>query len=62
MRILDTVGDNYDGVKKTVHASITFRLRAALAYIEKYGDREVFVEARRLRQWLSQVSSASSAG
>jgi hypothetical protein len=34
----------------------------ALDHIEKYGDREAFVEARRLRQWLLQVSNANSAG
>ena len=34
----------------------------ALDQIEKHGDREGFIEARRLRQWLQRVSSASSAG
>jgi hypothetical protein len=34
----------------------------ALDHIEKYGDREAFVEARRLRQWLLRVSNANSAG
>jgi len=30
--------------------------------LEKYGDREAFIEARRIREWLSQTSSAASAG
>ena len=30
-----------------------------LAWIERYGDRDDFVEARRLRQWLSRSSSAA---
>jgi hypothetical protein len=29
--------------------------------IEKHGDREAFIEARRVREWLSRISSASSA-
>lgn len=32
-----------------------------LAYLERYGDRETFVEARKLNQWLSHVSSGNSA-
>jgi len=31
-----------------------------LEYIERYGDREGFVQARRLKQWLSQSISAAS--
>jgi hypothetical protein len=34
----------------------------ALAYIERYGDRQAFVEARELRRCLSPNSSANSAG
>jgi hypothetical protein len=30
--------------------------------VERYGDREGFVEARRLRSWLSPSSSEESAG
>lgn len=30
--------------------------------IEKHGDREGFIEARRVKEWLSQISSATSAG
>lgn len=30
--------------------------------IEKYGDREGFIEARRVKEWLSRISSATSAG
>jgi len=29
--------------------------------LEKHGDREAFIEARRVREWLSQTSSATSA-
>jgi uncharacterized protein (DUF3820 family) len=29
--------------------------------IEKHGDREAFIEARRIREWLSPISSAASA-
>jgi len=29
--------------------------------IEKHGDREAFIEARRIREWLSRISSATSA-
>lgn len=32
-----------------------------LRYIERHGDREGFVRAARLRQWLSPISSARSA-
>ena len=32
-----------------------------LEYIERYGDREAFVRARRLKQWLSPSISAESA-
>ena len=37
------------------------RLRI-LKYIERHGDREAFRRAATLRRWLSQNSSASSAG
>lgn len=37
------------------------RLRA-LGYIERRGDREAFRRAATLRRWLSQHSSAPSAG
>ena len=33
-----------------------------LGSIEKHADREGFIQARQLRQWLSQNSSAKSAG
>jgi hypothetical protein len=33
-----------------------------LAYLERHGDRETFLEARRLATWLSPDSSGSSAG
>jgi len=32
-----------------------------LEYIERYGDRDGFVQARRLKQWLSQSINAASA-
>jgi hypothetical protein len=32
-----------------------------LEYIERYGDREAFVQARRLKQWLSPSTSEESA-
>lgn len=32
-----------------------------LRYIEKHGDREAFVRAGRIRQWLSAKSSEPSA-
>ena len=32
-----------------------------LGYIERYGDREAFLRAGRIRQWLSQTSSEGSA-
>ncbi len=31
-----------------------------LTYIERYGDREGFVQARRLKQWLSLSTSDES--
>ena len=31
-----------------------------LEYIERYGDREGFVQARRLKQWLSRSISEKS--
>jgi hypothetical protein len=31
-----------------------------LEYIERYGDRDAFVQARRLKQWLSQRISEAS--
>jgi hypothetical protein len=31
-----------------------------LEYIERYGDREAFVQARRLKQWLSPSTSKES--
>ena len=37
-------------------------MRRVLAYLERYGDRETFREARRLSTWLSPDSSGSSAG
>ena len=36
------------------------RLRI-LGYIERYGDREAFQKAARVRRWLSHHSSAESA-
>lgn len=33
----------------------------ALDYIERYGDREAYQKAARVRQWLSRPSSAESA-
>lgn len=33
-----------------------------LRLIERYGDRDTFVRAAQLRQWLSRLSSATSAG
>jgi len=41
-------------------ASDTERLRV-LGYIERYGDLEAYRRAGRLKRWLSQRSSASSA-
>jgi hypothetical protein len=32
----------------------------ALEYIERYGDREGFVQARRIKQWLSPSISEES--
>jgi len=32
-----------------------------LEYIERYGDREAFRRAAKIRRWLSQTSSARSA-
>jgi hypothetical protein len=37
------------------------RLRV-LGYIQRYGDRDAFVRAAEVRQWLSRTSSARSAG
>ncbi len=34
----------------------------ALRHIERHGDREAFLRARRLRAWLLQNSSEPSAG
>lgn len=34
----------------------------ALEHIEKHGDRNAFIEARRLRKWLLRISNASCAG
>jgi len=34
---------------------------SALRHIERHGDRQAFVLARRLRTWLSQNSSEASA-
>lgn len=33
----------------------------ALDNIEKHGDRDAFLEAQRVRKWLSRISSAASA-
>ncbi len=33
-----------------------------LEYIERYGDRDGFLQARRLKTWLSQHTSAKYAG
>ena len=33
-----------------------------LEYIERHGDREGFITARRMKQWLLRNSSAESAG
>jgi hypothetical protein len=33
-----------------------------LQYIERHGDREGFIMARRMRQWLQRNSSEESAG
>lgn len=33
-----------------------------LQQIERHGDREAFIRAGRIRQWLSQTSSEPSAG
>ena len=35
--------------------------RRVLTYLERYGDRETFLAARRLSRWLSRDSSGSSA-
>ncbi len=37
------------------------RLSGLLRKIEEHADRATFVEARRLREWLSRISSGSSA-
>ena len=34
---------------------------SALRHIERHGDRQAFVTARRLKAWLSQSSSEASA-
>lgn len=34
----------------------------ALTFIERYGDRSAFIQARELRECLSRLSSAASAG
>jgi hypothetical protein len=34
---------------------------SVLRSIERHGDRETYVRARELREWLSQTSSAASA-
>lgn len=36
--------------------------RTVLAHIERSGDLNAFRRARRIREWLSQNSSATSAG
>lgn len=33
-----------------------------LGYIERYGDRQAYLEAEELKQWLSRTSSAPSVG
>ena len=35
---------------------------SALRHIERHGDRQAFVLARRLREWLSRNSSEASVG
>jgi hypothetical protein len=37
------------------------QIRRTLDHIERYGDRRAFQEAARLRKWLSQSSSKTSA-
>lgn len=34
----------------------------ALRHIERHGSRDAYVQARRFREWLSQGTSATSAG
>jgi hypothetical protein len=34
----------------------------ALEYIERYGDRAGFIQARHLKTWLLQITSAPPAG
>jgi len=34
----------------------------AMKYIEQRGDRETYIKARRIREWLSRNSSETSAG
>ena len=34
----------------------------AMAYIERRGDRDAYVKARRIREWLLHNSSETSAG
>ena len=40
----------------------TDELIRAIRRIERTGSREAYVEARRLREWLSRDSNAASAG
>ena len=40
----------------------TEELHRAIRRIERTGSRKAYVEARRLREWLSRDSSAASAG
>lgn len=37
------------------------QIRRTLDHIDRYGDRRAFQEAARLRKWLSQSSSETSA-
>ena len=49
-------------LKEDYHPSTPEETIRVLKYIERYGDREAFITARRMRQWLLRNSSAGSAG
>lgn len=67
IRDVRTLVDEYRGqcfwfLRQDYYPTTLAEAHRALVYIERYGDREAHRKANRLKRWLSQLSSGTSAG
>jgi hypothetical protein len=65
-REVDRLVDEYRArclwfLREDYYPSTPEEILQALAYIQRYGDREAYRRAAEIRRWLSPTSSASSA-